>query len=250
MLDRESSTRPVPVPRRRRLVGCRDGGRVVIGHVASVLNAICPPTSRPPVESAPGPALTGNGSTDSLTCLGLQLVISLVGNGERRIGRERTQTTDKVVLSEASHSPMEQKLCFRVVVRGHIPVTKPCPYCDGPGGAKTIRNQVAMPINGRVQCIDYCIHHIVAALNAGGDHTLASCCGHGEQPGRIYMEDGRVLEIGIHVTAGHPGWRVTQIGCPITYHDTRADAIQSAMAAAATSGVDLVVHRRDGCVKR
>ena len=30
-----------------------------------------------------------------------------------------------------------------------------------------------MPINGRVQCIDFCIHQIVAALNAGGIRTLS-----------------------------------------------------------------------------
>ncbi len=42
-----------------------------------------------------------------------------------------------------------------------------------------------MPINGRVQCIDFCIHNIIAALNAGGVRTAASCCGHGKIPGRI-----------------------------------------------------------------
>ena len=52
-----------------------------------------------------------------------------------------------------------------------------------------------MPINGRVQCIDYCLHHIIAALNAGGVHTMASCCGHGNIPGRIDLEDGRTLVI-------------------------------------------------------
>ena len=52
-----------------------------------------------------------------------------------------------------------------------------------------------MPLNGRVQCIDYCIHHIVAALNAGGVRTLASCCGHGKMKGNIILEDGRMLTI-------------------------------------------------------
>ena len=52
-----------------------------------------------------------------------------------------------------------------------------------------------MPINGRVQCIDFCIHHIVAALNAGGILTVASCCGHGKMPGRVDLEDGRTLSI-------------------------------------------------------
>ena len=64
----------------------------------------------------------------------------------------------------------------------------PCQYCDSPGGERTLRNQVCMPINGRVQCIDYCIHHIVAALNAAGIGTVASCCGHGTMHGRIDLD--------------------------------------------------------------
>ena len=52
-----------------------------------------------------------------------------------------------------------------------------------------------MPINGKVQCIDYCIHHIVAALNAAGIGTVASCCGHEKMKGNIVLDDGRVLII-------------------------------------------------------
>lgn len=70
-----------------------------------------------------------------------------------------------------------------------------CDYCDAPGGAKTYANQVCMPLNGHVRCIDRCIHQIVAALNAGGVATKASCCGHGETKGNIVLEDGRVLII-------------------------------------------------------
>jgi len=70
-----------------------------------------------------------------------------------------------------------------------------CANCDGPGGAKTFAKQACMPINGRVQCIDWCIHQIVAALNAGGIETVASCCGHFGQDGRIDLTDGRVLII-------------------------------------------------------
>lgn len=70
--------------------------------------------------------------------------------------------------------------------------------CDGPGGKETLRNQVCMPLDGRVHCIDHCIHHIVAALNAGGIPTVASCCGHGTMPGRIDLEDGRVLILPRH----------------------------------------------------
>ena len=70
-----------------------------------------------------------------------------------------------------------------------------CRYCDGPGGPKTYENQVSMPIEGRVECIDFCIHRIVAGLNAGGVGTTSSCCGHGGLPGRIDLEDGRILAI-------------------------------------------------------
>ena len=52
-----------------------------------------------------------------------------------------------------------------------------------------------MPIRGRVRCIDFCIHRIVAALNAAGVHTTFSCCGHQGMPGRIDLDDGRILAI-------------------------------------------------------
>ena len=70
-----------------------------------------------------------------------------------------------------------------------------CSHCDGLHCPKTYENQVAMPINGRVVDIDRCIHHIVAALNAGGVHTVSCCCGHTEIPGHIILGDGRVLII-------------------------------------------------------
>lgn len=50
-------------------------------------------------------------------------------------------------------------------------------------------------MGGRVVCVDWCIHQIVAALNAGGIETTASCCGHGKMAGRIDLKDGRVLMI-------------------------------------------------------
>ena len=70
-----------------------------------------------------------------------------------------------------------------------------CEFCDEPGGPLTYRHQVCMPIGGRVQCIDRCIHQIVAALNAGGVRTVASCCGHAKREGNIFLEDGRLLLI-------------------------------------------------------
>jgi hypothetical protein len=70
-----------------------------------------------------------------------------------------------------------------------------CKRCDECGGKTTYENQVVMPINGKVHSIDWCIHHIVAALNAGGVYTVACCCGHGTQQGRIDLADGRILTI-------------------------------------------------------
>ena len=54
---------------------------------------------------------------------------------------------------------------------------------------------VCTRISGRVQCIDFCIHHIVAALNVGGIRTVASCCDHGKMKGNIILADGRTLII-------------------------------------------------------
>ena len=70
-----------------------------------------------------------------------------------------------------------------------------CQFCDSPGGDKTCEYQVRMPLSGRVQGIDYCLHRIVAALNAGGVLTEASCCGHRTIPGNIILADERVLAI-------------------------------------------------------
>ncbi len=70
-----------------------------------------------------------------------------------------------------------------------------CNRCDDYAGKVTHENQALLPINGKVRCIDWCIHHIVAALNAGGVETVACCCGHGKQDGRIDLADGRVLII-------------------------------------------------------
>ena len=52
-----------------------------------------------------------------------------------------------------------------------------------------------MPLKGKVQCIDWCIHQIVAALNAGGVETRTSCCGHRVDVGFIELEDERMLLI-------------------------------------------------------
>ena len=43
--------------------------------------------------------------------------------------------------------------------------------------------------------IDACIATLVQVLNLHGFPTRASCCGHGERPGSIALEDGRELII-------------------------------------------------------
>lgn len=59
----------------------------------------------------------------------------------------------------------------------------------------TYKCAIPMPLNGRRQDIDFCIADIVVALNAANIKTKASCCGHDENDGSIYLEDGRVLRI-------------------------------------------------------
>lgn len=43
--------------------------------------------------------------------------------------------------------------------------------------------------------IDYCIAPIVNALQSVGIDMRGSCCGHGEHPGEILLQDGRVIRI-------------------------------------------------------
>lgn len=62
-------------------------------------------------------------------------------------------------------------------------------------GFGTYDCQVPMPLNGRLQSIDFCISDIVAALNACNIKTKASCCGHGKMDGNILLEDGRELKV-------------------------------------------------------
>ena len=69
--------------------------------------------------------------------------------------------------------------------------TRPTKCCE----IGTYKCQIPMPLNGRLQSIDYCISDIVAALNACNIKTMASCCGHGKFPAKIILEDGREIQI-------------------------------------------------------
>lgn len=42
---------------------------------------------------------------------------------------------------------------------------------------------------------DPCLAPLVKALNDAGIATVASCCGHGRQPGTVALADGRELVI-------------------------------------------------------
>jgi hypothetical protein len=48
---------------------------------------------------------------------------------------------------------------------------------------------------GEYASVDRCIAPLVAALNATGFETVASCCGHGRQPGNVILRDGREIFI-------------------------------------------------------
>lgn len=43
--------------------------------------------------------------------------------------------------------------------------------------------------------VDACIAQLVAALNAGGITTVASCCGHGHLPGNVILADDTWLTL-------------------------------------------------------
>lgn len=72
-------------------------------------------------------------------------------------------------------------------------------------------NLARMREDGRTHApVDPCIAPIVQALNDAGLPTRASCCGHGKQPGRITLWDGREIflaedfETAQKVCAGFP----------------------------------------------
>lgn len=52
-----------------------------------------------------------------------------------------------------------------------------------------------LTIGGRSVEVDFEIAPIVAALNAAGVATRASCSGHGHRPGNIALRDGREIII-------------------------------------------------------
>lgn len=71
-----------------------------------------------------------------------------------------------------------------------------CDHVNEPGGREAAMTVIERDESGRptVWC-DPCIAPIVSALNAGGIHTIASCCGHGRNDSTIGLTDGRWLVI-------------------------------------------------------
>ena len=47
----------------------------------------------------------------------------------------------------------------------------------------------------QVVSVDMCIAPIIQAFNDVGLETVASCCGHGKQPGRISLRNGKDIFI-------------------------------------------------------
>ncbi len=58
--------------------------------------------------------------------------------------------------------------------------------------------------------VDACIQSMVQALNDAGLQTLNCCCGHGQRPGWIALEDGRHILI----AADHETMRKMDAGFP------------------------------------
>ena len=64
-----------------------------------------------------------------------------------------------------------------------------CSHC----GERSVLMRV--PGGTREHPIDPCLAPIVKALNDGGVFTAATCCGHGDGMGNIWLDDGRVLAL-------------------------------------------------------
>lgn len=56
-------------------------------------------------------------------------------------------------------------------------------------------NTTVVEINGAPRGIDTCIVPIIKALNDAGITTIASCCGHGKQPGSIGLKGSKEIRL-------------------------------------------------------
>lgn len=71
--------------------------------------------------------------------------------------------------------------------------------CEWHGGTYkgNLRVELARPRRDGIDFahVDACIQPLVQAINDGGIQTTNSCCGHGQRPGWIALEDGRHIFI-------------------------------------------------------
>jgi hypothetical protein len=71
-----------------------------------------------------------------------------------------------------------------------------CDHTNDPGGREAAMTVVVRDESGTPTAwCDPCIAPVVAALNAGGVRTVASCCGHGKNDPSIALADGRWVTI-------------------------------------------------------
>ena len=77
----------------------------------------------------------------------------------------------------------------------HSCPTQPCPCETSPNREAAMVTIRRGPDGTPTVWCDPCIADLVAALNAGGMPTIASCCGHGRQRGIVSLADGRDLLI-------------------------------------------------------
>jgi len=92
--------------------------------------------------------------------------------------------------------------------------------CQHTSGAK---QREVLLWDGRRAWVDPCIALLVEGINSAGLPTVASCCGHGCQPPRVDLADGRVVMIVDQATADE----IAQRYAPITGEGdrTRFDAV-------------------------
>ena len=68
-------------------------------------------------------------------------------------------------------------------------------FCGSCEDVEPYENHERLLLNGRVRGIDFYIHHIVVALNAGRIETMTCCYSHQKNPGRMTLVDDRELVI-------------------------------------------------------
>jgi hypothetical protein len=111
--------------------------------------------------------------------------------------------------------------------------------CDG-------YSNVPVDIGHKIVDVDECIAPLVKALNDGGYRTLASCCGHGKQPGTIPLVDPDGNERWVILTKDRVeaerlmGWNRPPTGTPDT--DVHVERCESSECPCYRAGADLAAQ--------